>query len=231
VRGRHYSVLGHRSCAAARTSALAAIVLGGLLLTGCGGGTRQDSGEPDATYTVAIAHASFPAIQAIARPVTMTLQVRSTSTATIPNIAITVDSFSYTSNYPGLADNKRPIWVIEQGPGAISTRPVQSQAISPPGGGQTAYVNTWALGSLPPGHARTFTWRVTPVKPGIYTVHYTIAAGLSGKAKARLAGGAIPHGRFIAAITPRPPAKHIDPNTGLLVPGRYPPPPYPTPSP
>ena len=83
----------------------------------------------------------------------------------------------------------------------------------------------------PAGHARTFAWRVTPVKPGSYTVHYTIAAGLSGNAKARLADGSIPRGHFTAAIAGRPPAKHIDPNTGLLVPGRYPPPPYPTPSP
>ena len=108
---------------------------------------------------------------------------------------------------------------------------MQSQVVSPPGGGQTAYLNTWALGSLPAGHARTFVWRVTPVKPGCYTVHYTIDASLSGNAKARLADGSILHGRFTVAITPRPPAKHIDPKTGLLVPGRYPPPPYPTPSP
>ena len=222
---------GQSSRAAARASALAAIVLAGLLLAGCGGGTRQDASEPDATYTVAIDHASFPAVQAVARPVVMTLGVRNTSAATIPNIAITVDSFSYTSNYPNLADNKKPIWVIEQGPGPVSKLPVQSQAISPPGGGQTAYVNTWALGSLPPGHARTFAWRVAPVKPGSYTVHYTIAAGLSGKAKARLADGAIPHGRFTVAIASRPPAKHINPNTGQLAPGSYPPPPYPTPRP
>ena len=206
-------------------SACAAIV------AGCGGGTRQDAGEPGATYTVAIEHASFPAVQSLARPTVMTLRVRNTSAATIPIIAITVDSFSYTSHYPNLAVDKRPIWVIEQGPGAISTLPVQSQVVSPPGGGQTAYLNTWALGSLPAGHARTFAWRVTPVKPGSYTVHYTIAAGLSGNVKARLADGSIPRGHFTAVIAPRPPAKHIDPNTGLLVPGRYPPPPYPTPSP
>ena len=117
-------------------------------MAGCGGGTRQDADEPDATYTVAIEHASFPAVQSIARPTVMTLQVRNTSNGTIPNIAITVDSFSYTSNYPDLAANKRPIWTIEQGPGAISKLPAQSQVISPPGGGQTAYVNTWALGTL-----------------------------------------------------------------------------------
>lgn len=201
------------------------------LVAGCGGGTRQNANEPSATYTVAIEHASFPRIQAVARPIVMTLGVRNTSTGTIPNVAITVDSFNYVSNYPALAASKRPIWAIEQGPGAISKLPVQSQVVAPPGGGQTAYLNTWALGSLAPGHTRTFAWRVTPVKPGVYTVHYTIAAGLAGNAKARLADGTIPHGHFTVAIAPRPPANYIDPNTGQVVRGTYPQAPYQSTSP
>ncbi len=191
------------------------------LAAGCGGGTREDAHEPDATFTVAVVHSRFPALQAVARPVTMTLGVRNTSTATMPNVAVTIDSFSYVSNFPELASSKRPIWVIEQGPGAVAKRPVQSQAISPPGGGQTAYVNTWALGALPPGATRTFAWHVTPVKPGLYTVHYTVAAGLAGRSRARLANGAIPHGHFTVAIAPRPPATHVNPATGQVEPGRY----------
>jgi hypothetical protein len=151
----------------------------------------------------------------------MTLRVRNTSTATIPNLAITVDSFSYVSNFAELASSKRPIWVVEQGPGTVPKRPVQSQAISPPGSGQTAYVNTWALGPLAPEHTQTFTWRVTPVKSGLYHVHYTIAAGLSGRSRARLAGGGIPHGHFTVAIAPRPPATHVNPETGQVEPGHY----------
>jgi hypothetical protein len=191
------------------------------LTAGCGGGTRQDAHEPDATFTVAVLHSTFPAVQAVARPATMTLRVRNTSTATIPNLAVTVDSFNYVSNFPELASSKRPIWVIEQGPGLVPKRPVRSQTISPPGGGQTAYVNTWALGPLPPRHTQTFAWRVTPVKSGLYTVHYTIAAGLVGRSRARLADGGIPHGRFTVAIAPRPPATHVNPETGRVEPGRY----------
>jgi hypothetical protein len=191
------------------------------LVAGCGGGAHQDAGEPDATYTVAIVDASFPAVQAVVRPAVLTLGVRNTGTGTIPNVAVTVNSFDYTSDYPGLADDKRPIWAVEEGPGAISKPPVRSQAISPPGGAQTAYVNTWALGPLAPGHIRTFTWHVTAVKPGTYTVHYTVAAGLAGKAKARLASGAIPRGQFTVTIAPRPPAKHVNPHTGLVEPGAY----------
>ncbi len=191
------------------------------LASGCGGGTRQDAHEPDATFTVAVVGRGFPAIQAVARPSTMTLRIRNTGTATIPNLAVTVDSFSYVSNLPELAASKRPVWVVEQGPGAVPKRPVQSQAISAPGSGQTAYVNTWALGPLAPGHTQTFAWRVTPVKPGLYTVHYTIAAGLAGRSRARLASGAIPHGHFKVAIAPRPPATHVNPQTGKVEPGRY----------
>lgn len=189
--------------------------------SGCGGGTRQDAHEADATFKVAIVHPSFPTVQAVARPETLALHVHNAGTGTIPNVAVTIDSFSYVSNFPNLASSKRPIWVIEQGPGTIAARPVQSQAISPPGGGQTAYVNTWALGALGAGQTRTFAWRVTPVKPGVYTVHYTVAAGLAGVARARLADGAIPHGHFTVTIASRPPATHVNPETGQVEAGHF----------
>ena len=112
-------------------------------------------------------HASFPAAQSIARPTSFELAVQNTGTHTVPSVAVTVDSFDYSSNYAELADNKRPIWVVERGPGAIAKPPVESQEVSIPGGGQTAYVNTWALGALAPGKTREFTWHVTPVKAGL----------------------------------------------------------------
>lgn len=191
------------------------------LVAGCGGGSQQDAGEKEKTYTVAIAHASFPAHQSIVRPTTMTVAVRNMSNTTLPNVAVSVNSFEYASHYPGLADDKKPIWVVETGPGRVSKEPVQSISVSPPGGGQTAYVNTWALGSLAPGGTRTFTWRLMPIKSGAYTVHYTIAAGLAGHAHARLADGSIPQGQFNVTITQPPPATHINPNTGRVEPGSY----------
>ena len=83
-------------------------------------------------------------------------------------------------------------------------------------------MNTWALGPLAPGATRTFRWLVVPVKPGVHTVHYTVASGLAGKAKARLASGALVHGKFTAYIAPTPPARHVDPRTGQVVPGPFP---------
>jgi hypothetical protein len=210
-----------RSRSIALSAALAATA--GLLVSGCGQGTRQDAKEPEGTYTVRIVNASFPVLQAIARPTFLKLQVRNTSAKTVPNLAVTIDSFSYVENFAGLADNKRPIWVIEQGPGTVPKRLVQSQVISPPGGGQTAYLNTWALGPLAPGRVRTFLWRVVPVKAGLHVVHFTIAAGLAGKAHAQLANGAPVIGHFVVHVAPQPPAKHVDPETGQIVPGAYPP--------
>jgi hypothetical protein len=200
-------------------SAAAALAL---LVAGCGGGASQDAHEPSASYQLRVVHASFPTSQAVARQTKLELQVRNTGSHTVPNVAVTVDSFNYTSNYSELAADKRPIWAIEQGPGAIANPPVESQEVSPPGGGQTAYVNTWALGALAPGKTQTFTWKVVPVKAGTYTVTYSVAAGLAGKSKAKLASGAPAGGHFTVAIASAPPATHVDPKTGKVVSGVFP---------
>jgi hypothetical protein len=197
-----------------------------MFASGCGGGKKQDAGEATHTYKVQILSATFNPNQAVARPAVLRVKLRNADARTIPNLAVTVDSFYYTENYPELAANKRPVWVVEQGPGKIPARPVQSQAISPPGGGQTAYVNTWALGPLAPGRAQTFEWTVSPVKVGPHKVHIEIAAGLAGRAKATLANGARPTATFAANIAPAPPATYVNPSTGKVVAGTYPVKPY-----
>jgi hypothetical protein len=113
------------------------------------------------------------------------------------------------------------VWVIDEGPGPQPPTPVESQAVSPPGGGQTAYVNTWALGPLAAGSTETFEWRVIPVKAGRYTVHYTVAAGLAGRARAVASAGALT-GALTAEIAGRPPARHVNPATGRVEPGQFP---------
>jgi hypothetical protein len=193
-----------------------------LFAGGCGGGTRQDAHEPKGTFALNVVHASFPSGQAIARPASLELSVRNTGNHTAPNVAVTIDSFDYTENYPELAADKRPIWVIEQGPGTIPSRPARSQAISPPGSGQTNYVNTWALGRLAPGSTRKFLWRVVPVKSGVRTVHYVVAAGLGGQARAVNVSGGPVQGQFTVDIAPAPPATHVNPSTGQVVPGQFP---------
>ena len=217
-----------------RTLGALLVAAGSLLAAGCGAGARQDANEPKATFRMRVVHASFPVLQAIARPATLVLSVRNTGLRTVPNVAVTLDSFYYTSNYPELAANKRPVWVVEAGPGAIPRRPVQSQAVSPPGGGQTAYVNTWALGPLAPGRVQTFLWRVVPVKAGLHTVRFAVSAGLAGNARATVSSGAgllglrpaasggPVGGLFVVHIASAPPPTHVDPNTGRVVPGARP---------
>lgn len=192
-----------------------------LLASGCGV-ARQDANEPKGSFEMQVVHASFPANQAIARPTQLELRVRNTGAQTAPNVAVTLDSFYYTEHYPELAADKRPIWVVESGPGPIPKRPVQSEAVSPPGGGQTAYVNTWALGPLAPGQTQRFLWKVAPVKAGVHTVHFTVAADLAGKAKAVLASGGPVQGQLTADVAPAPPKTSVDPNTGRVVAGAYP---------
>jgi hypothetical protein len=203
-----------------RASVLAAACA--LLVAGCGGGSRLDAHEPAGTFPMELLHASFPATQSIAKQATFSLLVRNSGSRTVPDVAVTIDSFDYTSNYPDLAVDKRPVWVIERGPGAIASPPVETDEVSPSGGGQTAYVNTWALGALTPGKTREFVWHVVPVKSGSYTVHYTVAAGLAGKAKARLASGDPVQGALTVHIAAKPKLTHVNPATGHVEVGQFP---------
>jgi hypothetical protein len=193
-----------------------------LVISGCGGGSEQSHGEAKRSYEMRIAAATFPAKQSIARPAEMKVRVSNESARTVPNVAISVDSFSYVEKYAELAANKRPVWVVEEGPGTPAALPVQSQAVSPPGGGQTNYVNTWALGPLKAGASRTFTWKVVPVKAGSYTLHLKVAAGLAGNARAVLRGGGQVSRSLTAEIASAPPLTHVNPSTGKVAQGAFP---------
>jgi hypothetical protein len=192
------------------------------LVSGCGAAQRNAL-EKKGAYTVEVLHARFPSKQAVARDTRLTMVVRNAGATTIPNVAVTLDSFYYTSTYPKLASNKRPVWVVNTGPGAVASNPpVQTEEVNPPGGGETTFVNTWALGALAPGKRAVFVWRVTPVKPGLHTVHYTVSSGLDGNAHTRLAGGGRATGSFVALVAPKPPATHVNPETGELAAGPNP---------
>jgi hypothetical protein len=201
----------------------------GVLASGCGQ-ARRNAHEAKGLYTVEVVRARFPAKQAIARDTRLALVVRNAGTRTIPNVAVTLDSFYYTSTYPHLSVSKKPVWVVNTGPGTVPVRPVYTQEVNPPGGRETAFVNTWALGALAPGASRSFVWRVTPIKAGVHAVHYTVAAGLDGKAKARLAGGGQPAGTFVAQIAPKPPPTHVNAKTGRIAQGANPVSPGPVPA-
>jgi hypothetical protein len=58
---------------------------------------------------------------------------------------------------------------------------------------------------------------VTAVQGGTYTIHYRVAAGLEGKAKAVTANGSIPEGEFVVRISTAPPQTRVN-DSGQVVP-------------
>ena len=202
----------------------AALAASALLAAGCGA-ARQDAHEPKGSFSIEVLRASFPARQTIARPTRMLIEVRNPASRTIPDVAVSVDSFNYASSFPNLADRSRPVWAVERGPdpGTDPSPAVETQEVSLPGNGQTAYVNTWALGPLGAGQTRTFTWQVVPVVAGSHTVHYAVAAGLAGKARAAAVAGGFLGGLFAVQVASRPPQTVVNPATGKVIVGSAPP--------
>jgi hypothetical protein len=186
-----------------RLTAAPLAVLAVLGVAGCGGGARQDAGEPAKTYRVAIVRSSFPARQRLAAPARLVVEVRNTGKATVPNVAVTVESFSARSERPDLADSDRPVWVIDR----------------PPAGSATAYTSTWALGPVFAGETKRFVWRVTPVQTGTHRLRLRVAAGLAGRAKAVLSGNRAPERQVTVRISSRPARARVDAETGAVVHG------------
>jgi hypothetical protein len=173
-----------------------------VLLAGCGGGTRQDASEPAGNYQVDVVKATFPLKQHLARQSKMVVAVKNTGTKTIPNVAVTVEpGFTTQDQRTDLADNNRPVWIVDDGPL----------------GGITATTNTWALGALKPGQTKPFVWKVTPVVAGRREVRFRIAAGLNGKAKAVAGNGNIPQGSFSVNVSRTPAQATVDPATGKVI--------------
>jgi hypothetical protein len=187
-----------------RSSRRAAIALIAVAtaVAGCGGGDRQDKNEPSGTFNLDVPRADFPTKQRLARQEELVVEVRNSDRRTIPDVAVTIDpGFTTHVDRQDLADPNRPVWIVDSGPR----------------GGTTAYTNTWALGSLAPGAVKTFRWRVTPVRAGTFDVHFRVAAGLNGKAKAQAAGGQVPEGSFTVKVSGKPAQATVNPETGAVV--------------
>jgi hypothetical protein len=194
-------VEGSRALRLIAAPAAAFLVLG---IAACGGGdARQDAAERAGTYRVAIVRSAFPARQRQAAPARLVVVVRNIGRRTLPDVAVTVDSFSERSERTGLADAQRPVWVIDR----------------PPPGSATAYANTWALGPMRAGERKRFVWRVTPVRAGTHRLRYRISAGLTGRAKTVLAGNRVPERDVTVRISSRPSSARVDPDTGAVVRG------------
>lgn len=186
-------------------------------MSACGGGSRQDAKEPKATFPVEIAQASFPTSQTLSQHTHLVIAVRNSGSRTIPDVAVTitdprygttVQAFGRYLNQPGLASHSRPVWIVDRSPEPGGTCAYSCES-GGPGGAVSAYANTWALGALRPGQTVKFDWALTAIQPGKYVVQYQVAAGLNGKAKARLSGGGIPKGTFHVTITSKPQQSYV----------------------
>ena len=176
---------------------LAVLAVSALALAGAGcGDERQDADAPSGEFDVQVTDASFPAKQRIAEPTTLKLEVANRGERAVPNLAVTVETqpggegqapaaFGQDEDNPTLADSKRPVWIVDEGPA----------------GGESAYTNTWAVGPLGQGQTRTVEWKVTAMQTGRYTVGWRLAPSLEGDVK--LADGRT-KGEFIVTIADAP---------------------------
>lgn len=166
-------------------AAVALIVAGA---AGCGG-KDQSANEPSGVYKIDVVQKSFPSKQALAQHTEMTIAVRNAGNQAMPNVAVTVDGFDRRIDEAGVGDPNRPSFSIQTGPFDADT----------------AYANTWAIDKpLKPGGTAVFRWQVTALHAGTYTLKYKVAAGLTGKAQARLANGSAPEGTFTVSVSGKP---------------------------
>jgi hypothetical protein len=197
----------------------AAIVVG---LAGCGSdGERQDVDEPEGQFPVEVRSAKFPTEQRLAETSDLRLVIENAGDQTVPELAVTIwtgdekasEPFSVRSDQPGLADPNRPVWILEQDYPKLVEADVSLTELdkAPPAGASAAQTDTFAFGPLEAGESKDIVWRVTPVIAGTYTVHYELAAGLTGKARAVTEDGVFPvEGEFVVTITDKPPRARVN---------------------
>jgi hypothetical protein len=216
-----------------------AALAAGITVSACGSGARQDVSEPSGNFQMS-ASAHWTTNQRLSQHTQLVITATNTGTKTIPNVAVTITdetpsggnpapAFQRMLNMPGLANQARPVWIVDQAPDPSNkpcpqnfnaetyTGPRYSTCSGGPGGAVTAYANTWALGQLAPGKSATFRWNLTAVQSGTYLVHWRIGAGLNGKAKAVTASGGPPQSSFTITVSPSPQHAYVN-NNGQVVP-------------
>lgn len=191
------------------------------LVSACGAGPRQDAQEPSGNFPVQISHASFPSQQRLSEHTHLVITVRNAGNRTIPDVVVTITDPPYGTSVqpfgtyfsmPGVAYHSRPVWIIDRPPGPCANSCLNGGF----GSDVDADPHNWASGQLRPGATATFDWGVTAVRPGNYRIAYRVAAGLNGKARAKLQGGGIPQGEFEVAISSNPSHSYVS-NGGQVV--------------
>jgi hypothetical protein len=213
-----------------RLASLAAIAIAASALVACGDDAeRQDADEPEGKFPVEVVAAKFPTEQRLAETSYLQLEIRNAGDETIPDLAVTINTgdqtasgpFSVRSEQEGLADPNRPVWILEEGYPKLLTESVTLKDIddAPTAGAAAAQTNTFSFGPVPAGESKEIVWEVTPVEAGTYTIHYELAAGLAGKAKAVTPDGGEVTGEFVVTITDKPPRARVDDSGQVVIEG------------
>jgi hypothetical protein len=199
-------------------------------LVACGDDDRQDVDEPEGDFPVDVSGAKFPTKQRLAQTSDLRLAIENIGEETVPDLAVTIYTgeekaggpFDVRSEQPGLADPNRPVWILENEYPKLLTPGLDPDELddAPSAGAEAAQTNTFSFGPVPPGETKDIVWRVTAVEPGTYTVHYELAAGLHGKAKAVTADGGPVEGEFVVTITDKPPKTCVGDSGEILQQGQ-----------
>lgn len=216
----------HPGAGPARSALLAAVLaavlaIAALALAACGGGDeRQDVAEPSGKYPVEVNRARFAARQRLAETSDLRLAIENAGDETVPDLAVTIwtddekagGPFGIRIDQPEAADPTRPVWILEHQYPKLLRPGVKLSELDgePTAGAEAAQTATFSFGAVEPGESKDVVWRVTPVRAGTYTVHYEIAAGLQGKAKAVTRDGSPVEGEFVVTITDEPPRARVD---------------------
>jgi hypothetical protein len=193
-------------------AALAALLT--LFVAACGGGSSSDANEAAGTYAVKVTRAEFPTRQELGQTSLLRLGIRNEGRKAIPALTVSFSlagkegrasnlPFGIHDPEPGLAQPDRPIWVL-------AAHYPKFAASSEPGGAETSNPKTYDFGPLKPGATTNVVWKLSAVKGGHYALLYAIAAGLSGEAKAKTAGGAAPGGSFAVRVVSATPNKVVN---------------------
>ena len=202
-------------------------------VAGCGGGSPQNAKAPSGRFPVSVT-ASFPPTQRLAEHTHLVISVTNVGHKPIPDVAVTicnvtctypapvgegtsVAAFSAYLNMPGVGSHSRPVWAVERPPEGPSGICGYSCATGGAGADVSAESNTWQRGTtLKPGGTAVFSWGVTAVAPGNYTVAWEVSGDLYGNARAVLQDGSIPRGTLPVTISHTPAQSYVN-DTGQIV--------------
>ncbi|MDO9408717.1 hypothetical protein [Patulibacter sp.] len=174
---------------ALRTLAGLALIASTTGLTACGGERAEVRDASDGRPFAVSARASFAKDQRLANVEELRITVKNDDSRALPDVGIVLQglnrSIPVADNGAGrVADPRRPVWVVD----------------SPPSGGTTAYVGTWALGRLAPGASKTFRWQLTPTVAGKHAIRWRAVAGLDEDGPVKADAGSRTSGRLAVDV-------------------------------